>query len=185
MLEIFNRNNIPVELNLICQFDNQNYFEAIFNGYNKYRFTKVIPIIGHSYQRQITFNKLDLSIEYLLMDLDLNKEEKYTLELDGQPNFSYGFSLFFTGIEWWNRIGHFAYPIRFHAQISDLMYGLNDNPEDSESKIFFPIDSLKPNRDNISSSYPIEFEAKIKNNCLCYSVHKGNCRDGFENRLVS
>ena len=32
LLELFNIHNKPVELNLICQFDNQNYFEAIFLG---------------------------------------------------------------------------------------------------------------------------------------------------------
>ncbi len=29
LLEIFNMQNIAIELNLICQFDSQNYFEAI------------------------------------------------------------------------------------------------------------------------------------------------------------
>ena len=33
--------DVPLELNLICQFDNQNYFEAIFGGVNRYRFKKV------------------------------------------------------------------------------------------------------------------------------------------------
>ena len=33
LLEVFSKQqNIAIELNLICQFDNQNYFEAIFNG---------------------------------------------------------------------------------------------------------------------------------------------------------
>jgi hypothetical protein len=30
LLELFNNQNIAIELNLICQFDNQDYFEAIF-----------------------------------------------------------------------------------------------------------------------------------------------------------
>ena len=38
LLEIFSREDVPAELNLICQFDNQNYFEAIFGGVNRYRF---------------------------------------------------------------------------------------------------------------------------------------------------
>ena len=42
LLELFNIRNIPVELNLICQFDNQDYFEAIFQGVNRYRFKKVL-----------------------------------------------------------------------------------------------------------------------------------------------
>jgi hypothetical protein len=36
LLELFNTQDIAIELNLICQFDNQNYFEAIFNGVNRY-----------------------------------------------------------------------------------------------------------------------------------------------------
>ena len=52
MFEIFNRENTVSELNLICQFDNQDYFEAISTGVNRYRFKQILPIIGHSYIRQ-------------------------------------------------------------------------------------------------------------------------------------
>ena len=41
LLELFNNHNIAIELNLICQFDNQDYFEAIFSGVNRYRFKEV------------------------------------------------------------------------------------------------------------------------------------------------
>ena len=56
LLELFDKQNIAIELNLICQFDNQNYFEAIFNGVNRYRFKELLPIVGHSYLRQIIMN---------------------------------------------------------------------------------------------------------------------------------
>jgi hypothetical protein len=46
LLEIFNKQNIAIELNLICQFDNQDYFEAIFNGVNRYRFKEVLPYLA-------------------------------------------------------------------------------------------------------------------------------------------
>jgi hypothetical protein len=46
LLEIFNKQNITSGLNLICQFDNQDYFEAIFAGVNQYRFKQVLPIVG-------------------------------------------------------------------------------------------------------------------------------------------
>lgn len=45
ILELFNNQDIAIELNLICQFDDQNYFEAIFNGVNRYRFKEVLPIL--------------------------------------------------------------------------------------------------------------------------------------------
>jgi hypothetical protein len=47
LLELFNKQNIAIELNFICQFDNQNYFEAIFNGVNRYKFKEVLPILSH------------------------------------------------------------------------------------------------------------------------------------------
>jgi hypothetical protein len=54
LLEIFNSQNIASELNLICQFDNQDYFEAIFDGVNRYRFKQVLPIISCCYYKTIT-----------------------------------------------------------------------------------------------------------------------------------
>jgi hypothetical protein len=68
LLELFNTQNIPAELNLICQFDNQNYFEAIFNGVNRYRFKEVLPIFGHPYLRQIVMNSKKECTSYLLED---------------------------------------------------------------------------------------------------------------------
>jgi hypothetical protein len=38
LLEIFNKQNIPAELNLICSFNNDGKFDAIFNGVNQYQF---------------------------------------------------------------------------------------------------------------------------------------------------
>jgi hypothetical protein len=56
LFELFHKQNIAIELNLICQFDNQDYFEAILNGVNRYRFKEVLPVLGHSYLRQIIMN---------------------------------------------------------------------------------------------------------------------------------
>jgi len=52
LLELFDSgatddNYSPIELNLICQFNEYDNFWAIFEGINRYKFTKVIPIIGH------------------------------------------------------------------------------------------------------------------------------------------
>ena len=65
LLELFNIQNIPVELNLICQFDNQNYFEAIFLGINRYRFKDILPEIDHSYQRIIYLDKEHNQINFI------------------------------------------------------------------------------------------------------------------------
>lgn len=37
LLELFNRQNIAVELNLIFSFNNDGKFDAIFNGVNQYQ----------------------------------------------------------------------------------------------------------------------------------------------------
>jgi hypothetical protein len=79
LLEIFNREDIPAELNLISQFDNQNYFEAIFSGVNRYRFKQILPVIGHSYLRQIIMNSLKQSIIYILEDQNTKQIERFDL----------------------------------------------------------------------------------------------------------
>ena len=35
LLEFFNNQNIPSELNLVCSFNNDGKFDAIFNGVNQ------------------------------------------------------------------------------------------------------------------------------------------------------
>jgi hypothetical protein len=59
LLELFGcnaaNNHTPIELNLICQFNDQDNFWAIFAGVNRYRFAWVVPIVGHSYLREIIF----------------------------------------------------------------------------------------------------------------------------------
>src|SRR5918993_5928779 len=49
--------------NLICQFNEYDNFWAIFAGVNRYKFTKVVPIVGHSYLREIILHKPNNSIE--------------------------------------------------------------------------------------------------------------------------
>lgn len=46
-LEIFNKQNIPAEFNLIRSFNNDGKFDAIFNGINWYQFKQVSPAVGH------------------------------------------------------------------------------------------------------------------------------------------
>jgi hypothetical protein len=186
LLEVFNTQQIAVEINLICQFDDQNYFEAIFNGINRYKFTKVIPTIGYSYFRQIKFDQLKSSIEYYMKNLNTQIEEVYRLDLHEDSLFSFQFSTCFTGIEWWNKIEHKPYSIRYKIEISNLMYGFNDNPYDSESIVFFPVDSLISNKDDGSHfSYPIEFKNNgTRNGCFWYSVQIGHCLEGLNCRSI-
>jgi hypothetical protein len=190
LLEVFNTQNIPVELNLISQYDDQNYFEAIFNGSNKYRFIKVLPETGNIYFRQIKFDKPNLSIEYYLKNLNTEIDETFVLNLTAEGSFSYHFSNCFSGIEWWNKIDNMPYPIKFGIEISSLMYGYNDNPDDSASIIFFPVKSLTSNKDgNINNTfsaeyYPVRFiNYGVKNGCICYRVEQGFCSDGLNFKI--
>ena len=115
LFELFNKQNIAIELNLICQFDNQDYFEAIFNGVNRYRFKEILPILDHSYLRQIIMNSQKECITYILEDGDTKQTERFDLQLNmGEELLSA--SNLFTGIERWNKIGNFPYSIRYHVE---------------------------------------------------------------------
>jgi hypothetical protein len=141
LLEIFNRENISVELNLICQFDNQDYFEAIFGGVNRYRFKQVLPIFGHSYLRQIIMNSQKRSVSYILEDQNTKQTESFDLSVNPftmAKEFVFEGQNHFTGIEWWNMMGNFPYSIRYQVEISQVMYGIRDNHSDSVSIIYGP-----------------------------------------------
>lgn len=187
LLELFNKQqNIAIELNLICQFDSQNYFEAIFNGVNRYRFKEVLPILGHSYLRQIIMNSQKECISYLLQDRNTKQIERFDLRLNIGRELSFAFeaSNQFTGIEWWNKIGNFPYQIRYDVQISQLMYGLSDNsnnPSDSEYMVYLPYNTLMPNSEGSSLRYPISFHnPRIESGCICYNVKPGICESGMK-----
>ncbi|HET7642541.1 MAG TPA: hypothetical protein VFK40_03450 [Nitrososphaeraceae archaeon] len=178
LLELFNIHNKPVELNLICQFDNQNYFEAIFLGINRYRFKNILPKIDHSYQRIIYLDEENNQIKYILTDQTTNKSEIFKLDIKN-INFVYKTSNQFTGIEWWNKIGSFIYNIRYQIEISQLMFGLTDK-NNPESVLFFPHNVLIPNKDDSLNNYPVTFQnIRLKDNCICYNISYGLCDNGL------
>jgi hypothetical protein len=173
LLELFNIRNNPIELNLICQFDNQDYFEAIFQGVNRYRFKKVLPVVGHSYLRMIMMYKKNRLIRYSLTDQINGNTEIFDFPLD-KMNFDYVGGNQFTGIEWWNKTGNFPYSIRYNVEVSQLMFGFLDKT-DPESITFVPHNSLIPNNDNSGAAYPVSFRnIMLKDGCVCYSVEHGN-----------
>lgn len=181
LLEIFNKQNIAIELNLICQFDNQDYFEAIFNGVNRYRFKQILPILGHAYLRQIIINHQKQSIIYILEDQDTKQIERFDLSLLNIRDFIFEGKNHFTGIEWWNKMGNFPYSIKYSIEISQLMCGLCDNPLDSESIIYRPYNALIPNNEGSNIQYPISFyDVKIRDDCVCYNVASGTCKVGLQ-----
>jgi hypothetical protein len=179
LLELFNVQDVAVELNLICQFDDQDYFEAIFRGVNQYRFRKVLPIVGHSYLRQITMNHQSRSISYLLNDSNSGLKERFDLPIDKRFKFE-GIN-HFTGIEWWNKIGNFPYPIRYHVEISQLLYGLAIDTRDLESIIYAPYEALVPTNEGTTDRYPISFyDARIEaDGYLHFKIGSGICSTGM------
>ena len=179
LLELFNMQNIPIELNLICQFDNQNYFEAIFLGINRYRFKDIIPEINHSYLRIIYLDNKNAQINFILTDQTNNKSERFNLDIK-KTNFDYKTLNQFTGIEWWNKTGSFIYPVRYQIEISQLMFGIEDK-NNLQSIIFFPHTVLIPNKDkNFFNNYPVSFQnVGSKDNCLCYTISHGLCDNGL------
>ena len=182
LLEIFNKQNISAELNLICSFNNDGKFDAIFNGVNQYQFKQITPVAGHSYLRQIIMNSQKQSISYLLEDRNTKQTERFDLSLlKIVEEFVFEGQNHFTGIEWWNRIGNFPYPMRYHVEISQLMYGLSDNPSDPESIIYEPYNTLMPNSEGSNIQYPISFHnTRIQDGCICYNVMSGSCKNGMK-----
>jgi hypothetical protein len=180
LLEFFNKQNIPSELNLICSFNNDGKFDAIFNGVNQYQFKQISPIVGHSYLRQIIMNSQKRSVSYILEDQNTKQTERFDLSVN--PEFVFEGQNHFTGIEWWNKMGNFPYSIRYQVEISQLMYGIRDNPSDLDSIIYGPYRVLLPNSEGSGKQYPVSFHnARIKEDgCICYNVKSGNCKTGMK-----
>ena len=200
LFEFFtNKNNsIPLELDLFCQYDGQNYFEAVFNGVNQYRFTKILPEIGTSYQREIIMNPQNHSIRYRLTDLTKGQSETFDLGSDnvnGSINQQEKHKLakkllemefegvnHFTGIEWWNRVGNNPFPIRYRVEISLLRF-FQGVFNDAEIK-YDPFTSLVPNSDAMDRQYPVSFEnLRMMDSCICYSLNNGKTVSGMSYRL--
>ncbi|HZD36097.1 MAG TPA: hypothetical protein VE130_12905 [Nitrososphaeraceae archaeon] len=180
LLEIFNTQDIALELNLICQFDGQDYFEAIFRGINQYRFVHVIPTIGHSYNRQIFLDSKKQTIRYMLVDKNSGQSETYDITGKHLAGFDFQGSRQFTGLEWWNKVSISPYPIKYEVQISQLLFGLRDNFSDECSYTFYPYNALLPNNDGSRTSYPVSMKnLKIENDGLSYRISSGGCSTGI------
>lgn len=180
LLEFFNKQKIAIELNLICSFNDDGKFHAIFGGVNQYEFKQIRPVVRHSYLRQIIMNPKINSIIYVLKDITLERSERFVLSVDGKEFIFEGVN-HFTGIEWWNKITNLPYEIRYNIDVSQILYGKNDNPADPESISYFPYNRFIPNRDGATRQFPISFQqATTKDGCLCYKINSGICENGLE-----
>jgi len=182
LLELFNKQNIPIELNLICSFNDDGKFHAIFGGVNRYEF-KLKPILGHSYLRQIILEPTKHRIEYRLMDEITGQTESFFFDVD--PNsFDFSISKHFTGLEWHNRVENTPYPIRFHVEISNLAYGINDDSSDLQSIAYFPYNQLFPDEGGFAREYPVSFhDFETRNGFITYKIGSGIHHMGITNEF--
>jgi hypothetical protein len=196
LLELFDsgaidNNHGAIELNLICQFNECDNFWAIFAGVNRYKFTNVLPIVGHAYLCEIILHKYDNSIEYRLLDLnDSNTTERFVFQLNTAESRNMSFQGLnqFTGIEWRNKAGNSPFPIRYEIEFSNLRYAQKpggtsefDKEKNIERMTFKPYDVLVPNKNpDFAKEYPVSFDAAdIKDGCICFTVTTGSCKTGL------
>ena len=182
LLELFNKQNISIELNLICSFNDDGKFHAIFAGVNRYEF-KLKPVIGQSYLRQIIMESSKHKIEYRLTDEISGQTE--TFFFDVADSFDFSISKHFTGLEWHNRIESVPYQIRYEVQISHLAYGVLDNLTDLQSIAYFPYTQLLPNNDeSFTREYPISFhDFGTRNGFITYKIGSGKYQMGIMNKF--
>ena len=94
-------------------------------------------------------------IKYTIMDEISGEEDSFSFNIEG--SLDYGLSRMFTGLEWHNRTGNMPYPIRYEVEVSNLAYGLHDDPSDLHSVAYFPYDQLVPDSEGIAKEYPVSF----------------------------
>lgn len=169
LLELFD-NKTPIELNLICQFNDKDNFWAIFHGVNRYKFTKVLPKVGHSYLRKIVMDRKAKSIHYSVTDSNTGETESHDFSVDEPLGFAG--SNHFTGLEWWNKAGSSPFPARYKVEISNLQYGVQGE--------YKPYDRLVPNGDGTGASYPVSFEGpEARAGHISYVVGSGKTAAGM------
>jgi hypothetical protein len=121
-------------------------------------------------------------ISYILEDIKTQRAERFDLFMNTIGGFVFDeASNLFTGIEWWNRIGNYPYPIRYKVEVSQLACGFSDKSSDPEDITYYPINALIPNSEGSNVVYPVTFyNPRIESGCICYDVKSGNCKSGME-----
>ena len=193
LLELFDDSSrqIPIELNLICQFNDRDNFWAIFGGVNRYKFTEVVPVVGHAYQRSIALRREKNTIDYQVTDLSEGTTEQFEFQQSSEngtsPLTSFQASNNFTGLEWWNKSGNSLFSIRYEVLVSNLMYGLYSNCHDTKSSStemasFSPFYGFVANQDGYALEYPVTFAdvGLDSEGCTKYLLTTGACKSGLD-----
>lgn len=191
--------NTPIELNLICSFNDSGQFVAIFSGHNQHYF-KILPVIGHSYVREIHLDQNQRNIIYRVSDLNSGESESFPLSADNMngsasdqikqklikkiTKITFEGSGQVTGLEWHNRKDDNPFPIRYQVEISLIQYGKH-NPTDSTHDLTLPYNSLTPHKDDKEKVYPVMFrDIGIKKSCICYTIDSGNTQNGMTYKII-
>ena len=182
LLELFNKQHISVELNLICSFNDDGKFHAIFEGVNRYEF-KIKPIVGHSYLRQIIMEPSKQRIAFHLMDENSGQTDSFFFAVDAN-SFDFSIEKHFTGLEWHNRMENMPYPIRYEVEISSLAFGVNDNPADLESLVYCPYNQLMSDNGGFAKEYPVSFNNfETRNGFITYKIGSGKHHMGIMSKF--
>ncbi|MGA9150480.1 MAG: hypothetical protein WBZ36_07875, partial [Candidatus Nitrosopolaris sp.] len=194
------KKEVPVELDLICEFDDDDKFWAVFGGNNQYEF-KMSPVLGHSYVREIVSDPSSTTINYILNDINTGVSETFVLNqqteikgienisdssddggfgIDGLKDLNFEGSDHFTGLEWHNRSGNEPFPIRYNTAISLLQYGRR-LPQ-SQNISYMSYGALIPNKDDSDlEHYPVLFgSANIMKGYIRYNIDNGSSNIGME-----
>lgn len=182
LLELFTKQHIPVELNLICSFNDDGKFHAIFDGVNRYEF-KIKPTVGHSYLRQIIMEPPKQRIGYRLMDEISGQVDSFFFDIDVN-SFDLSISKHFTGLEWHNKTGNAPYQIRYEVEITNLAYGIHDDSSDLQSLTYFPYNQLMPDDGGLAREYPVSFHNfETRNGFITYKIGQGRHHMGIINKF--
>jgi len=122
-LELFigvSTSNYSAELDLICQGDGQNYFEAILSGTNEFKFSTPV-VVGHTYRRQIRLDTSANQVVYALTDVTAGTAP-VNFNTAAVSNATTLYAAF-NGIEWHDRSGqNKPFPVRFQCTSSGFGY---------------------------------------------------------------
>jgi hypothetical protein len=108
VMELDDTSGNAAELNLITQSDGQTYFEAIYQGKNRHRFSEPVTV-GKDYK--LEFEAEGKEIVYRLAG---GKVEEFRL-----PGKLLSPGRAFWGVEWWDMNSNDSYPIRFGAEFRE------------------------------------------------------------------
>lgn len=136
-----------VEIDLISQTDGQNFFEAVLNGTNKYRFTTPI-VVGHKYMREIKI-KTNKVCHYVLQDLTAGTVETHDEPITTPMAITLGES----GVEWHNENTAALFPPRY--QLTITAFGASTNGGSSYTS--YDITKMQTQNDGSGLAYASNF----------------------------